>query len=1375
MAAEISYAQVTVPKFDGHYYDHWSELMENFLRSKEMWNLVEAGIPEEIHQAESSEQRTFSSVVAERTQQIEGQRKQMEEQLKKQEERRKEREVLKLTDLKVKNFLYQAIDRTIMETILNRDTSKHIWDSMKQKYQGSTKVKRAQRQSLRKEFETLQMKEGESVDQYFARTLAIVNKMKAHDERMEQVVIVEKILRSMTSKFDYVICSIEESNNVDILSIDELHSSLLVHEQRMKAHERVSEEQALKITMVERNNGGGGRGRGSFRGRGRGRGRQAFSKATVECYKCHKLGHFQYECPSWSKEANYAELDKEDEMLLMSYVELHEAKREDAWFLDSGCSNHMCGVKAMFAELDEKFSHSVKLGNNSRMNVAGKGKLKLLINGVNLVVTDVYYVPELKNNLLSIGQLQERGLAILIKGGMCKIYHPERGLIIKTDMSANRMFVLFAQSQEMFHQQNQCLHTSSQNLSQLWHRRYGHLSYKGLKTLQNKEMVRGLPKFPVSNELCTDCIIGKHHRDPIPKKSSWRASQVLDLIHADICGPITPISNSNKRYTLCFIDDFSRKSWMYYLVEKSEALFHFKCFKKMVENETGLAIKCLRTDRGGEFTSTDFNKFCQENGIKRQLTTAYTPQQNGVAERKNRTVMNMVRAMLSDKKIPKSFWPEAVNWSNYVLNRCPTVAVIDVTPEEAWSGMKPCVEHFRVFGCIAHVHVPKVRRSKLDNRSLTCVFLGVSEESKGYKLFDPIGKKVLVSRDVIFEEDKQWDWDVSYEEQIMVDLEWGDDGAEVSDDDGGEDENNDGVENDDEDVGETSSGERDGDVSPNIEDSEDREIGEDGKRMRQPPPWMKDYVSGEGLGLSEDETNMALVESNDPLHYEDAVKNASWRLAMDSEINSIEKNKTWTLVELPIGAKKIGVKWVYKTKYNEHGDIDKHKARLVAKGYSQEHGVDYTEVFAPVARLETVRMIIALAAQKGWKIFQLDVKSAFLHGELSEDVYVEQPRGYEKKGNEHLVYKLHKALYGLKQAPRAWFSRIEAHFIKEGFQKCPTEQTLFTKLGEGGKILIVCIYVDDLIFTGNDDFMVADFKSSMLREFDMSDLGRMRFFLGIEVLQRDEGIYICQRKYALDVLKRFGMEKSNAVCNPIVPGFKIHRDEDGVKVDETYYKQIVGSLMYLTATRPDMMFVVSLISRYMARPTELHMQAAKRALRYLKGTVNLGIFYKKGGTEELLAFTDSDYAGDAEDSKSTSGYVFLLSNGAISWSSRKQSIVTLSTTEAEFVAAAGCACQTVWMRGILEELGHLQQGSTTIMCDNSSTIKLSKNPVFHGRSKHIRVRFHFLRDLTKDGTVELMHCGTQDQLADILTKPLKLDAFVKLREQLGMCSISEVN
>nr|DAD41107.1 TPA_asm: hypothetical protein HUJ06_015430 [Nelumbo nucifera] len=1289
MMTEGNFVQPAIHRFDGHY-DHWSMLMENLLRSKEYWSLVETSYVE----LESGTVLT------------EAQQKKLDE--------------MKLKDLKVKNYLFQAIDRTILETILQKNTSKQIWDSMK-KYEGNERVKRSILQALRKEFETLEMKSGEGVSDYFSRVMSVANKMRVHGEQMRDVTIVEKILRSLNDKFNYIVCSIEESKDTDRLSIDELQSSLI---------------QALKVTHEE-STWGRGRGRGFFRGRGRGRGRQSFNKATVECYKCHKLGHFQYECPSWDKEANYAEVGEEEAMLLMSYVETNEAKKEDVWFLDLGCSNHMCGDKALFCDFTESFRQMVKLGNNSKMTVMGKGNIKLKMNGLNHIVTKVFYVPELKNNLLSIGQLQGKGLAILIQHGKCKAYHPKKGLIIQAEMSANRMFTLLAASRP---KKPACFHTAIQDLSHLWHYRYGHLSHKGLRTLQNKKMVNGLPQFEASKTMCIDCMVGKQHRDPIPKKSTWRASSKLQLIHADICGLITLISNSKKRYLISFIDDFSRKVWIYFLVKKSEALVIFKQYKSCVEKETGSYIMCLHTDRGGEFTSQEFDEFCKENGIKRQLTTAYTLQQNGVAERKNRTIMNM------------TFWPEAVNWTVHILNRSPTLAAKNITPEEARSGVKPSVEHFRVFGYISHVHVPDVKRTKLEDKSFTCVLLGVSEESKAYRLYDPIAKKIVISRDVVFEEEKSWDWDKSYEEQVVVVLEWGDN------------EENAATNNEDEaEIEDGSSAEEVAADSPNLVEEESSPSSIEG-RVRRPPVWMRDYEMGEGLSEEEDETNLALFASADPLYFEEAVKSAKWRAAMDSEIKSIENNDTWVLTDSPAGAKKIGVKWIYKTKLNEHGNVDKYKARLVAKGYTQQHGVDYIEVFAPVARMDTIRIIIALVAQKSWTIYQLDVKSTFLHGELSEEVFVEQPRGYEQKDNPHKIYKLKKALYGLKQAPRAWFNRIEAHLVNEGFERCHSENTLFVKTSKGGKILIVSLYVDDLIFTRNDESMFYEFKSSMMREFDMTNLGKMRYFLGVEVLQKTDGIYIRQKKYALDVLKRFGMEESNFVHNPIVPGFKVFKDESGVKVDITFFKQVVGSLMYLTSTRPDLMFVVSLISRYMGQPTELHLQAAKRVLRYLKGTTNLGIFYKKGGNDKLVAFTDSDYAGDLEDRKSTSGYA-----------SKKQPIVSLSTTETEFIAATSCTCQAVWMRRILEKLSHTQGNCTTVFCDNSSTIKLSKNPVMHGRSKHIDVRFHFLCDLTKEGVVELVHYGTQDQIADMMTKPLKLDTFLKLRKLMGVCEVPDSN
>jgi len=452
--------------------------------------------------------------------------------------------------------------------------------------------------------------------------------MKACGENIGESVITVKILRSMVSKFNYVVCSIEESNNLETMTIDELQSILLVHQQRMTCREE--EENVLHITNEEKRGRGRGRGRNFIRGggRGRGRGRQCFNKASIECFKCHKLGHFQYECPTWQRNANYVEAKvqedeakEEDELLLMAHVFLKQSKEEE-WFLDFGCINHMTRNKDWFSEMDESFRHTVKLGNNTKMAVMGKGIVRLHVNGVTNVVSNVYYVPDLKNNLLSIGQLQEKGLTILIEDGKCKVNHPGRGQIMEISMSGNRMFVVAATIMPKY---PTCFQVESTNESHLWHCRLGHLHYNGLKTLFSKNMVNGLPSIATPKELCTHCVEGKQHRNFIPKKSAWRASNKLQLIHADLCGPIKPSSISNKRYILSFIDDFSRKTLIYLLHEKSETFSIFKSFKVYVEKEVGVCITCSRTDRGGEFTSNEFGEFCKAQGIKRQLTTAYTP------------------------------------------------------------------------------------------------------------------------------------------------------------------------------------------------------------------------------------------------------------------------------------------------------------------------------------------------------------------------------------------------------------------------------------------------------------------------------------------------------------------------------------------------------------------------------------------------------------------------------------------------------------------------------------------------------------------------------------------------------------------------------
>lgn len=480
-----------VPKFDGDY-EHWAMLMENLIRSKEWWDLIETGIPrQERNVILTGPQRTE---MAEKT----------------------------VIDHKVKNYLFASIDKTILKTILKKETSKDLWESMKRKYQGNDRVQSAQLQRLRRDFEILEMKIGETITGYFSRVMEVANNMRNLGEDIPDSKVVEKILRTLVEKFTYVVCAIEESNDIKLMTVDGLQSSLMVHEQNLNRHK--GEEHALKVEGQWRPNYGRGRGGSPNRGRGRGgyqgRGRGSSSKEMVECYKCHKMGHYKSECPDWDKEANYAEMD--EDMVLMAHVDMIKEEEEHVWFLDSGCSNHMCGTREWFIEFDGSFRQNVKLGDDRRMMVEGKGSLRLEINGTIRVITSVYFVPGLRNNLFSMGQLQQKGLRVIIDDDVCEIWHKQqKKMVMYSTMTKNRMFIVVATVRKAREaEEGKCLQVT-EKAEQLWHKRFGHLNYTGLRTLAEKKMVNGLPiaSLEEAEATCEVCLKGKQNRDSIPKKS----------------------------------------------------------------------------------------------------------------------------------------------------------------------------------------------------------------------------------------------------------------------------------------------------------------------------------------------------------------------------------------------------------------------------------------------------------------------------------------------------------------------------------------------------------------------------------------------------------------------------------------------------------------------------------------------------------------------------------------------------------------------------------------------------------------------------------------------------------------------------------------
>ncbi|RLM86698.1 hypothetical protein C2845_PM04G10700 [Panicum miliaceum] len=402
----------------------------------------------------------------------------------------------------------------------------------------------------------------------------------------------------------------------------------------------------------------------------------------------------------------------------------------------------------------------------------------------------------------------------------------------------------------------------------------------------------------------------------------------------------------------------------------------------------------------------------------------------------------------------------------------------------------------------------------------------------------------------------------------------------------------------------------------------------------------------------------------------------------------------------------------------------------------------------------------------------MDVKSAFLNGELLEEVYVEQPPGFVLKGHENKVLHLIKALYGLRQAPRAWYAKLDSSLLGLGFRRSCSEHAVYLR-GEGAHRLVVGVYVDDLVITGGHERDIDEFKFQMKRTFQMSDLGLLRYYFGLEVNQNGGDITVAQSAYAAKILQGAGLAECNPSCIPMEPRIKLSKMSTAPAVDPTAYRSIVGALRYLVNTRPDLAFSVGYVSRFMEHPTTEHLAAVRRILRYIAGTLDYGCHYtRKGGVAELVGFSDSDHAGDVDTCKSTTGVLFFLGNNAITWQSQKQKVVALSSCEAEYIAGTTAACQGVWLSRLLSELKGKKEGAVKIKIDSQSAIALSKNPVFHDRSKHIDTRYHFIRECVEEGRVQIASVGTKDQLADIMTKPLAKERFCELRAKLGLVKLN---
>ncbi|KAM2077718.1 hypothetical protein ACFX1R_025466 [Malus domestica] len=504
---------------------------------------------------------------------------------------------------------------------------------------------------------------------------------------------------------------------------------------------------------------------------------------------------------------------------------------------------------------------------------------------------------------------------------------------------------------------------------------------------------------------------------------------------------------------------------------------------------------------------------------------------------------------------------------------------------------------------------------------------------------------------------------------------------------------------------------------------------------------------------------------------------------MDEEMKSLHKNETWNLVQLPKGKKAIGCKWVYARKMESLGkDNVRFKARLVAKGYAQKEDIDYNEVFSPVVKHSSIRILLALVVQFDLELAQLDVKTAFLHGDLEEEIYMSQPEGFKVAGKENWVCKLEKSLYGLKQSPRQWYKRFDRFMIRQKYTRSHYDHCVYFRKLQDGTFIYLLLYVDDMLIACKSKVEIERLKTQLSNEFEMKDLGEARKILGMEI-ERDGAkskISPCQKQYLKKVLQRFRMnENSKPVSTPLASHFKLSASMSPKTIEESQYMaqipyaNVVGSLMYaMVCTRPDISQAVSIVSRYMHNPGKGHWQAVKWILRYILGTVDVGLLFQQDKVtgQCVVGYVDSDYAGDLDKRRSTTGFVFIIAGGPVSWRSILQSTFALSTTEAEYMAVTEAIKEAIWLQGLLDDLG-VQQDHVDVHCDSQSAIHLAKNQVHHARTKHIDVRFHFVREVIDEGDILLQKIGTADNPADMLTKPVSLNKFKHCLDLIGICKI----
>ena len=1283
-------SELIVDKFDGSNFHIWKYKMMVYLKGKELWEVVEKSI-DDLATGKTTDEKDKSI-----------------SNLKNKDNRAFMAITMSLSDGQIILLQSKAIE-----------TAKNAWELLLETFEKKSLMNKLY---LKRKLMTTTMREGDDIELHLNCLISIATQLECIGSKIDEEDLVITILSSLPDTYKTICTTLEAKGSV---SLEDLKSILMNDDLKRKEKQNLPNDQALSTKYKKFN-------------------KKSTKRVAFKCYNCGKVGHAAKDC--WSKKAS-----ANDKSVFMANS--NSTNEDDIWYLDSGASSHMCKDNK-YMQNYRKFNESLKIhiAEASRaVDAVGigdfNGKIMSRKGELDVQMKDVYHVPNLSKNLMSVSKLTQKGNSVNFCLNEFQIIN-SNGVLIAAGRSTDQIYKLKIKLEKLTSNSA----TNKKHSKMIWHRRLGHFGGKFLNEYlkEHRIIINQNEKL----NFCNSCAHGKQHRFPF-KKSKSISKSILDLVHSDLCGPMSTQSFSGERYLLTFIDDYSRYSTIYLLVNKDEVLKYFKIYSNYMKNQFDKSIKILRTYNGGEYKSNEFKIFCENHGIKHEFTVPYSPQQNGKAERLNRTLIETSRCLLHDANLEKRFWAEAVSTANYLRNRRPSQPLDNKTPYEIFHKQKPHIDHLRCFRSKAYSL--NEHRSKLDSKSIECILVGYDTSSKGYRLFNLKTKKIIIARNVLFNEtsNNQQIFDFDFNNDTSEDVESikaigfsnneGDYKIDVESKSNGELQhqmNTDGYEVD---------------FSPNEDITKDQQVLRRSERIKN-------------LGNTQ-QANMTFIE---PKNWKQALLSSDsdkWIEAAKAEIDSLKKNKTWVVVKKPLEKSIIGSRWVFKLKYDGNNNSYKHKARLVAQGYTQQEGPDYSETFSPVAKHTSIRLLLSLSTCLNYEVRYLDIETAFLYGNLNGELYIKQPEGFEDYNFPDYVCKLKKSIYGLKQSPRCWYNLLEEYLSLIGFERCKTDNCIF--INKETEKTYIAIYVDDIIIIGNSSSNINNIILKMKERFRLRDLGELQFCLGFKFKRkRNEcSSMLSQEKYTLDTIDEFKMNDCKSCKTPSVSGFKLVKCENSLL--NFPYRQLIGKLIYLSIlTRPDISYAVNVSSRFLDSYDESHWLFAKRILRYLKGSSEMGICYSSCDEPNVIhGYCDSNFALDEDDRRSTTGYIFIMNNGVISWRSVKQNTVALSSTEAEYMALSNAAQEALFLRHLCEELGIEQKNPTIIHCDNQSAIKLANNPQSISRTRHIDIKYHFIREKVNEGSIKIEYCPTELMKADMLTKSLGQTLFMKHRNALGIVNV----